>query len=112
MALWKTLWALVSDCIKTETGDFQPSRPQKQPLALCVLSWPSAWQYKQVSAVSRHMPPQLRMIVCRLVWGQFGIPPRGNMAMGQKPVPPVTSQSPLKWTKMGGAPTPKWYHGF
>ena len=38
------------------------------------------------------------------------------MAMGQNPVPPVnipipteiTSQFPLKSTKMGGAPTPKW----
>ena len=30
------------------------------------------------------------------------------MAMGQNPIPPVTSQSPLGQTKMGGAPSPKW----
>ena len=38
-----------------------------------------------------------------------------DIAMGQnqKPVPPVNIPIPTKiGSKMGGAPTPKWYHWF
>ena len=35
-------------------------------------------------------------------------PPQTNLAMGQKPVPPVNIPIPTKvGSKMGGAPTPK-----
>ena len=39
--------------------------------------------------------------------------PGTNMAMGQNPVPLVNIPIPTKTgSKMGGAPTPKWYHWF
>ena len=38
---------------------------------------------------------------------------RNSMAMGQNPVPAVDIPIPTKiGSKMGGAPTPKWYHWF
>ena len=60
--------------------------------------------------------------VCSMLWGEslksnfcldvcsFGFI---HLAMGQHPNRTPSEhpiQSLLKWTKMGGAPTPKWYH--